>query len=599
MGIEARSAMKVGVIAGVVGIYFGMTGILERFDSRPIITEVVSLGFLMIAATYVIAGYLASRSPGDPPTGPGRTLALGVTAGLVAGLMMGAFILFFEVVWEDPRRVFVSMSPHLLEDILEFGRGMAGGIALQIVTGAVLGAIGAFLHLLSVPVRRMVLAGVVAVVLFSLSQPLLDPAFDNLVDIIPLAIFDADFWYTGGGLNITGTIVVFAVAVAIMWQGARAKGSFRRRVEALPKRQQNVVRFGRIVLLLAAIAILPKLTGGFVANTLVTVGIYVLLGIGLNIVVGYAGLLDLGYVAFFAIGAYAAAVFTSPDSFLVREEGQTIAEAGFTNFWVALPIVVIIAVVLGVAIGAPVLRLRGDYLAIVTLGFGEIIRTLVLSDWLKPWLGGAQGITAVPPIPPERFDFRDPENLYYLVVLFCLVCAFISYRLQDSRVGRAWVAMREDEQIAEAMGISVIKYKILAFAMGAGVGCLGGAFFAAQLSSVFPNSFILLVSINVLAVVILGGMGSIPGVVVGAFVLVGLPELLREFAEYRLLIYGVILMAIMIVRPEGLIPSRRRQLELHEEEVLEEQFAHRTGDGTGAPVIATTPAAPAGKREER
>jgi branched-chain amino acid transport system permease protein len=159
--------------------------------------------------------------------------------------------------------------------------------------------------------------------------------------------------------------------------------------------------------------------------------------------------------------------------------------------------------------------------------------------------------------------------------------------------------MREDEQIAEAMGISVIKYKILAFAMGAGIGCLGGAFFAAQLSSVFPNSFTLLVSINVLAVVILGGMGSIPGVVVGAFVLVGLPELLREFAEYRLLIYGVILMAIMIVRPEGLIPSRRRQLELHEEEVLEEQFAHRTGDDTAAPIIATTPAAPAGKREER
>jgi branched-chain amino acid transport system permease protein len=256
-------------------------------------------------------------------------------------------------------------------------------------------------------------------------------------------------------------------------------------------------------------------------------------------------------------------------------------------------------VVLGVAIGAPVLRLRGDYLAIVTLGFGEIIRTLVLSDWLSPWLGGAQGLTAVPAAPPARFELRDPENLYYLVVAFCLLCAFISYRLQDSRVGRAWIAMREDEQIAEATGISVIKYKLLAFAMGAGIGCLGGAFFAVQLSSVFPNSFTLLVSINVLAIVILGGMGSIPGVVVGAFVLVGLPELLREFAEYRLLIYGAILMVIMILKPEGLIPSSRRQLELHEEEILEEQFAHRTGADTGVPVVATAPAAPAGTREER
>jgi branched-chain amino acid transport system permease protein len=599
MGLGVRSAGKIGVVAGVVAIYLGMTGILERFDSRPIITDIISLGYFLLAATYVVAGYLASRSPADEPVGPGPTLARGLLSGLVAAAVVGIFILFFEIVWEDPRRVFVAISTHLLEDILEYGLGMAGGIGLQILTGAVLGALGAFLHLLSSPVRKIVLGGVIAVVLFSLSQPLLDPMFGNLVDFIPLAIFDADFWYTGGGLNITGTIVVFVAAVAIIWQGSRTKGGFRRRVEALPKGQQSAVRFAGIVLLLAAIAVLPKLAGGFVANTLVTVGIYVLLGIGLNIVVGYAGLLDLGYVAFFAIGAYSMAIFTSPNSFLVTEEGGAVAESGFTNFWVALLPVVVIAVVLGVAIGAPVLRLRGDYLAIVTLGFGEIIRTLVLSDWLSPWLGGAQGITAVPPIPPERFDFRDPENLYYLVVLFCLVCAFISYRLQDSRVGRAWVAMREDEQIAEAMGISVIKYKILAFAMGAGIGCLGGAFFAAQLSSVFPNSFTLLVSINVLAVVILGGMGSIPGVVVGAFVLVGLPELLREFAEYRLLIYGVILMAIMIVRPEGLIPSRRRQLELHEEEVLEEQFAHRTGDDTAAPVVATTPAAPAGKREER
>jgi branched-chain amino acid transport system permease protein len=599
MGPGTRTAVKFGLIAGVVAIYLAMTGILERFDSRPIITDIISLGYFLLAATYVVSGYLASRSREDEPVGPGPTLARGLLSGLVAAAVVGIFILFFETVWEDPRRVFVAISPHLLEDILEYGLGMAGGIGLQLLSAAVLGGIGAFLHLLSAPVRRIVLGGVIAVVLFSLSQPLLDPMFGNLVDFIPLAIFDADFWYTGGGLNITGTIVVFVAAVAIIWQGSRTKGALRRRVEALPKGQQSAVRFAQIVLLLAVIAILPKLTGGFVANTLVTVGIYVLLGIGLNIVVGYAGLLDLGYVAFFAIGAYSMAIFTSPNSFMVTEEGGAIAESGFTNFWVALPLVVVIAVVLGVAIGAPVLRLRGDYLAIVTLGFGEIIRTLVLSDWLSPWLGGAQGITAVPPIPPEGFDFRDPENLYYLVVLFCLICAFISYRLQDSRVGRAWVAMREDEQIAEAMGISVIKYKILAFAMGAGIGCLGGAFFAAQLSSVFPNSFTLLVSINVLAVVILGGMGSIPGVVVGAFVLVGLPELLREFAEYRLLIYGVILMAIMIVRPEGLIPSRRRQLELHEDVLLEEQFAHRTGDDTAAPIVATTPAGPAGKREER
>jgi branched-chain amino acid transport system permease protein len=594
-----RSALKVGVVGGVVGIYLAMTGILERFDSRPIVTDVISLGYFLLVATYVVSGYMASRSRDDETVGPGTILALGLTAGAAAGAMLALFIVFFDVVWDTPRSVFVSLSPNLLETILELSRGVVGGIAIHILGGALLGTAGGFLHLLSPRVRNTVVTGLAALLLFSLSEPLLEPAFDNLVDIIPLVIFDAEFWYTSGGLNITGAVVVLFIAVGVYLLRARAAGAVKERVASMPRGQQRAVRIAQIVLLVVAIAVLPQLTGGFVANTLVTVGIYVLLGIGLNIVVGYAGLLDLGYVAFFAIGAYAAAIFTSPDAFLVKEEGQALGEAGFTNFWFALPIVIVIAVVLGVAIGAPVLRLRGDYLAIVTLGFGEIIRTLVLSDWLSPWLGGAQGITAVPAIPPARFELRDPENLYYVVVLFCLIAAFISYRLSDSRVGRAWIAMREDEQIAEAMGISVIKYKLLAFGMGAGIGCLGGAFFATQVSSVFPNSFTLLVSINVLAIVILGGMGSIPGVVVGSFVLVGLPELLREFAEYRLLIYGVILMAIMILKPEGLIPSRRRQLELHEDIALEEQFALRTGEETGAPVVATAPAAPAGTREKR
>jgi branched-chain amino acid transport system permease protein len=304
-------------------------------------------------------------------------------------------------------------------------------------------------------------------------------------------------------------------------------------------------------------------------------------------VVGYAGLLDLGYVAFFAVGAYTTAILTSTSSFLVTDEKVQFAEEPFTIFWVALPIVVIVAVIIGLLIGAPVLRLRGDYLAIVTLGFGEIVRTLVLSDWLEPWLGGAQGITQIRDIPPEAFEFRDPERLFYVIIAFCFLAAYVSYRLADSRVGRAWAAMREDESVAEAMGVSVIKYKLLAFAMGAAIGCLGGAFFAAQIGSIFPNTFSLLVSINVLAVLVLGGMGSIPGVVIGSFVLVGLPELLREFREFRLLIFGAVLVTIMILKPEGLLPNVRRRRELHVEELEEEQYERRTGDvETGAPVVS-------------
>jgi branched-chain amino acid transport system permease protein len=230
---------------------------------------------------------------------------------------------------------------------------------------------------------------------------------------------------------------------------------------------------------------------------------------------------------------------------------------------------VLVAVVIGILIGAPVLRLRGDYLAIVTLGFGEIIRVLILSDWLKPIFGGPQGVTEVADVPFFGVDTNDPRNLYYLILAFALIAYFIATRLKDSRIGRAWAAMREDEDVAEGMGVSVIKYKLLAFAMGAAVGCLGGAFFPAKLGVANPGSFTLLVSINVLAVVVLGGMGSIRGVIVGSAVLVGLPELLREFGEFRLHIYGAILIAIMILKPEGLLPDKRRAMELHLAELHE------------------------------
>jgi branched-chain amino acid transport system permease protein len=344
--------------------------------------------------------------------------------------------------------------------------------------------------------------------------------------------------------------------------------------------------------------IVPPVVGQFLSQAMVTVMIYVLLGLGLNIVVGYAGLLDLGYVAFFAVGAYTAALLTSTQSSLVAEGvgefgsgSQVAAESGFTNFWVALPVVIVVAVIIGVLIGAPVLRLRGDYLAIVTLGFGEIVRVVVRSDWAAGFLGGSQGIKSIPPPPPEGIDFFNPQNLFYVILVFSLLAVFVSWRLQYSRVGRAWAAMREDEDVAEAMGISVIKYKLLAFAMGAAVGCLSGAFFAVNLSVVTPDSFELLVSITVLAAIILGGIGSIPGVVIGAVFLVGMPEILRDFAEYRLLMYGAILVAIMILRPEGLVPSARRRRELHELKEEDVQYAQRAGTAGPEPAVTAEPGA--------
>jgi branched-chain amino acid transport system permease protein len=243
------------------------------------------------------------------------------------------------------------------------------------------------------------------------------------------------------------------------------------------------------------------------------------------------------------------------------------------------------AAMIGLFVGAPVLRLRGDYLAIVTLGFGEIAREIFKSQWAQPITGGAQGILSIPP--PLPFD-RAPQAIYYPILFFCILAAIGASSLAASRVGRAWNAMREDESVAEATGVNTTYYKLLAFGLGAAFGCVSGALFAAKIGVIFADSFNILVSINALALIILGGMGNIFGVVLGALVLVGLPEFLREFAEYRLLIYGAVLVVMMLLRPEGLLPSRVRRAELHEDEGEDDaQYAAEAGEETGKPVVTT------------
>jgi branched-chain amino acid transport system permease protein len=311
---------------------------------------------------------------------------------------------------------------------------------------------------------------------------------------------------------------------------------------------------------------------------MVNVALFVLMGLGLNIVVGYAGLLDLGYVAFFAVGAYGTAVLTST------------SEAGINvglNWWLALPIVLVMAAIAGLLVGTPVIRMRGDYLAIVTLGFGEIVRILLLSDWLTPIFGGAQGIRRIPGIPLPflgEIGGTKPQIFIYLTMIFVALAAWISYRSQNSRIGRAWAAMREDEDVAEATGVGTVRAKLLAFVTGAVIASFAGALFSAKVGTVFTNSFDVLVSIIILVVVIVGGMGSIPGVMVGAVVLIGVlggpksPGLLAEFSEFKLLIYGAILVVMMLKRPEGLIPSVRRSRELHAEELTQDAWLDKGGD---------------------
>ena len=269
---------------------------------------------------------------------------------------------------------------------------------------------------------------------------------------------------------------------------------------------------------------------------------FILVALGLNVVVGFAGLLDLGYVGFYAVGAYTTAVVTS---------GQ------FTLPWIAaLPLSVIMAMIAGVILGTPTLRLRGDYLAIVTLGFGEIIRiTANNSDWL----GGPRGISKIarpPSIGPLEFGVLNAKPYWYLGFTVILIVIFVLTRLENSRVGRAWAAVREDEDAAELMGVDTFKFKLWAFAIGAAIGGIAGSLYASKVGFINPDNFQLQLSILFLAAVVLGGTGSMYGVIMGGFLVAWIPERFRGFATRRYFVFGVVLVLVMVFRPQGIIPRR-------------------------------------------
>lgn len=294
----------------------------------------------------------------------------------------------------------------------------------------------------------------------------------------------------------------------------------------------------------AVVLIFPLSTTPYQVNVMTTALMYVMLGLGLNIVVGLAGLLDLGFVAFYAVGAYSYAL-------LHLHYG--------INFWLVLPFGGLLAATFGILLGFPVLRLRGDYLAIVTLGFGEIIR-LVLENW-GDFSRGPSGISNIPRPGFFGMDLSLDQAIlytYYIMVVFVLITIFIVNRLQDSRIGRAWIALREDEIACQAMGIDKQRTKLIAFSLGAFWAGIVGVMFAAKTTFINPASFTFLESAIILSIVVLGGMGSIIGVILGALILILLPEYLRALSEYRMLAFGAILVCMMVFRPQGLISNIRR-----------------------------------------
>jgi branched-chain amino acid transport system permease protein len=356
-----------------------------------------------------------------------------------------------------------------------------------------------------------------------------------------------------------------------------ARPSIRDRFAALPRWQRmlGLLAFVAFLYYLPLLGI-PGLTwlrtdsianGNNWAGVLFTCAIYVLIAIGLNVVIGLAGLLDLGYIGFFAVGAYSVALFGSRQSPVVKalQERFDLSQEWAMAWAICLPLALVLAMSSGVLLGWPTLRLRGDYLAIVTLGFGEIIRIVVRN---VEWSGGAAGVASIPgpqgapSVDNDIFGLIDAKPWYWLALSTVLLVVFLVRRLENSRVGRAWLAVREDEDAAAVMGVYPFKFKLWAFAIGAALGGLSGFLFASRQGFIEPNQFNAQLSILFVAMVVVGGSGNMAGVALGAVLLAYLPERFREFSEYRFLVFGLALVLVMLLRPQGLIPSRRRAREL-------------------------------------
>ncbi len=586
--LEWGDLIKTGAILGLGLVFMSLAGMPTGLDGRLLIDPFLSLGYVSLLWLPLIVGWSVANEKVLEGMVATRKSARDVVAGLVVGAIGGAGLSLLIVLIGafDIRDPLVNWNEKT-QAFLSFQRGTGFGVIACIVVSALLAGFGASLHLMPRRVRRAIVSALLAVISVAVFESFLVDVADPL-----------SFLYTKtGGLLPLWAAVVAALALAMTLSGGgerigQARTNFQELTGPAKTRQNTIL----IVVSGLALIIIPMITGKITQELLANVGIFLLLALGLNIVVGLAGILDLGYVAFFAVGGYTTAVLTSAN------RGPDWPEWFPTlPWWGAFLVTLLMAGLVGLFIGAPVIRMRGDYLAIVTLGFGEIIRILFLSDWLSGYFNGAQGITNIPPADFGIFEVKgtDPRSVFYLVLFFAVISIYVSWRLERSRLGRAWMAVREDESVAEAMGINTVNVKLMAFVVGAVLASFAGAIFSAKVGSIFPTSFLILVSIIILVIVIVGGMGNIVGVIVGSIVLVGVlggpkqPGLLQEFSEYKLLIYGALLIWMMLQRPEGLVPNARRSRELHQDEFLQDAWlkgkvddADENGNGADSGTVA-------------
>ena len=538
-----KRTITTAILFGGIAVYLAMVGILAMFDERWILADRLTLGQIVLVLIALCAGLYVTHKTTmrSVPAIVARAFAVGALTGGLLSLLVVVMSLF------KLRFIFIALKPALFE-MLTFGYGATAGVAMLIAGGALFSVLGGLLYIVPRAVRRPLVIGFMTAGFIGLFQDLIQLMlqYEGTVEAIRATIFTWDALKLEAAVAI---VVVVAAGVAL-WM--RIRDRIVGRFERLPSAQRAGIRMTGITLGALVLLLFPLVAGNFIGQVLMFVGLYVLMGMGLNLEVGLAGLLDLGFVAFFAVGAYTTALLTADSPHALAQ----------LSYWQALPIVVLLSLVVGVVFGVPVLKIRGDYLAVATLGLGEIVRVLVLSDMAAPLFAGAQGVLNIPRPSIGAFELGDPVRLFYLTLVCAAVAGYFAWRLENSRLGRAWTAIRDDEDVAQALGINLINVKLLAYGLGAVFAGVAGSIFAVMLTSIFPHSFQLLISINVLALIIVGGMGSLPGVVVGAAALIGLPELLREFGEYRFLFYGVVIVTMMRIKPAGLWPSAARRREM-------------------------------------
>ena len=504
-----------------------LVGLFGQFADKALVVGVLDIGHALMLAAAMGAGGMLVRQ---------RRSWVGVAeaaiAGAVAGLLLVVLVDLARAA--NLRWMLVSLTPLAL---MQVGYRLAETQAaiLLAAAGAVAAGLGGALVMIPSLPRRIVLGLLGGVVTAGLLR--------ELIRSLMSGAFGVDDW----ALSYDGVLPKGAICAALIGAVLAARPGGKQ-FTAMPAPAKLGVRLLALLFLLA----LPALTNDFVAQVMMLVCLYTLMGLGLNIELGLAGLVDLGFVAFFAVGAYTVGLLTASHG----------GAPPHLTFFAALPFSVIFAAGAGFLFGLPVLKVRGDYLAIATLGLGEIIRVLVLSDMMKPLLGGAQGIVNIPKPVLFGMVLSTPTALFYLTAFFTAVAGYIAWRLQHSGLGRRWLAVREDEDVAQALGIKLVKVKLSAYTMGAAFAGLAGGIFAAMVGSVFPQSFQLLVSVNVLAILVVGGIGSLPGVIIGAAALIGGPEVLRDLGEYRYLIYGLVIIAVVRLKPEGLSPKAIKHREV-------------------------------------